>query len=250
MEKLTLSLCVQGRASFIDGNYLANEILSHMLHLQTFHFDIVTQYITINEEPRPCSDSIRRTFTEAGRDTDCYVDYYLNGTGRCHVYSLPFTLERIRHISHSFPGGMFINVRILRVFDMYPFENAFFARIALAFPLLNHLTISNAIKQKKKSSHQLENSEEESSIIEYPHLIELVFSCVHIDYVEQFLSSLNTRLPCLSKLHVQYEQLVTVTESFTRNATRINCAKLKHITFHEDVNLEHSKDFYIYFPLL
>ena len=252
LEKLTLHLCVQGRATFIDGNYLTNEILNHMLHLQTFQFDIVTQDIIIDEESRPCSDNIRRTFSKAGYNTDCYIDYYTNGTGRCHVYSLPFTLERIHRITHSFPGGMFTNVRVLRMFDLlYPLENTFFARIALDFPLLNHLGIFNLIKQEQKSSCQLKHSGEKSSIIEYSYLNELDFPLTHDDYIEQFLSSLNTHLPCLHRLYIEYEQLVNVTKNFTRDATRINCAKLKHITFlDENVNLVHSKDFYMYFPLL
>jgi hypothetical protein len=69
------------------------------------------------------------------------------------------------------------------------------------------------------------------SIIEYLHLIELTFAPVHIDYVEQFLFSLNTRLrlPSLNSLCIEYEQLLTVTENFTRNATCTNCVKLKSI---------------------
>ena len=56
---------------------------------------------------------------------------------------------------------------------------------------------------------------------------------VHIDYIEQFLCDSNTRLPCLNKIYISYEQLLNVTENFTRSTTRINCAKLKHIIFHE-----------------
>jgi hypothetical protein len=73
--------------------------------------------------------------------------------------------------------------------------------------------------------------EEAFSIIEYLHLIELTFAPVHIDYVKQFLFSLNTRLrlPSLNSLCIEYEKRLTVTENFTRNATRTNCAKLKSI---------------------
>jgi len=160
-------------------------------------------------------------------------------------------MECIRPITHGFPGGMFMNVRVLRMFDTFDsFEHEFFAKISSAFPLLSRLRLFNTTEQKKKQLRQLEKLEETFSVIEYPNLIELDFPCVHIDYVEQFLSNLNTRLPCLSKLRVEYEHLVTVTENFTRNVTRTNCEKLKYITFGLGEAMVHSKDFYLYFPLL
>ena len=105
LEKLTLSLRVGERNSFIDGTYLNNYILSQMPRLHTFHFDIVNEYVSINEhQPKPTPDDIRRTFTERGYHVDCYIDYRFYNSGRCHVYSLPFHSERMCHITHSFPG--------------------------------------------------------------------------------------------------------------------------------------------------
>ncbi len=153
------------------------------------------------------------------------------------------------HITHSFPAGTFMNVRLLRMYDYsHSFEHDFFAQILRSFPLLllRRLILHNTIEQKEKTSNQLMKSEEVSSIIEYSHLVEFGCTSLHIDYVEQFLSNLNTRLPCLSKLHVQYEHLV----SATRNATRINCTKLKHIKFYDQMATVHSKNFYLYFPSL
>ncbi|CAF3838903.1 unnamed protein product [Rotaria sordida] len=95
LEKLTLSLRVGGKNSFIDGTYLNNYILSQMPRLHTFHFDIVTEYIRINEQqPKPTSDDIRRTFTERGYHVDCYIDYDFYNLGRCHIYSCSFDMER------------------------------------------------------------------------------------------------------------------------------------------------------------
>ncbi|CAF4293288.1 unnamed protein product, partial [Adineta steineri] len=37
---------------------------------------------------------------------------------------------------------------------------------------------------------------------------------------------MNTRLPCLIHLDISYEDLETVTENFTRDATRRSCAQL------------------------
>jgi hypothetical protein len=251
LEKLTLSIRVRNRPSFIDGTYLDDHIFTCMSHLHTFNFDIVTQDVIINQQVKPSSDDIRRTFVQRGHQADGYICYDDHNIGRSHVYSLPFHMKQIQFIKHGFPGGMFKNVHVLRMCDFFhSFEHSFFAQISRSFPLLSRLLLANTKEQKEKSSRQLVKPEVVSSIIEYSHLVELRCTWVHIDYVEQFLSNLNTRLPCLSKLFVRYEHLVTVTENFSRNTTRINCAKLKHLHFSDQVPMVHSKDFYLYFPLL
>ncbi|CAF4236934.1 unnamed protein product [Rotaria socialis] len=251
MEKLTLSFRVRRRNSFIDGIYLTDQAINYMSHLHTFIFDIANDNTIINAHSKPSSDDIRRTFIERGHHVDCYIDYHTDKIGRCHVYSLPFTMERIHYITSRFPSGMFMNVRVLRVCDIdRSFENTFFAKISCSFPLLSELTVSNTTERLEKPSHQWGKSKEASSIIEYSCLVKLIVLDVHIDYVEQFLSSLNTRLPCLNKLHIRYEHLATVTENFTRDATRINCEKLKCIIFEYDLHLVQSRDFYLYFPFL
>jgi hypothetical protein len=108
LEKLALSLRVHGRTTFIDGTYLNNYILSKMPHLHTFTFNIATEYVLINQQPKPSADDIRRTFIERGYSADCYIDYDYIDSGRCHVYSLPFEMDCICHITHGFPGGMFV----------------------------------------------------------------------------------------------------------------------------------------------
>jgi hypothetical protein len=153
-------------------------------------------------------------------------------------------MEYLQPISHSFPGGLFKNVSVLWMRDEYQsFEYSFFIKISQSFPLLRRLTITNRIEQKQKSK-------EVSSIIEFPHLIELDCRDAHINYVEQFLSNLNTYLPSLIKFHVQYEHLLTITENFTSNVTRTNCATLKSIRFDNELTMVHSKEFYLYLPSL
>jgi hypothetical protein len=247
LEKLTLSLRVTQRTLFIDGTHLENSISGQIPHLHTFIFDIVNEHVIINEEVSPSFDDIRRTFIQRGYNVDGYIDcqkYSNTMWSRCHVYSLPSNMEYIQQISHSFPGGMFMNVSVLCMRDEYgSFEHSFFAKISHSFPILRRLMIQNKIEQKEKS-------EERSSIIEFSHLVELDCIHVHINYVEQFLSDLNTSLPSLVKLHVRYEHLETITENFIRNATRTNCTKLKSIKFDDETTMVHSKDFYLYFPLL
>jgi len=247
LEKLTLSLRLSQRISFIDGTDLENSFLKEIPYLHTFVFDIVTEHVNINGQVKPSFDDIRRTFIQRGYNVDGYIDsnYHLNNMWyRCHVYSLPTNMEDIQPISHSFSGGIFINVTVLWMRDdSNSFEHSFFAKISYSFPSLRRLIIQNRIEQKEKS-------EEVSSIIEFSRLVELDCFSGHIDYVEQFLSELNTRLPALIKLHVRYEHLVTITDNFRRNTTRINCAKLKSIKFDGETAMIHSKDFYLYFSLL
>ena len=76
LKQLTLSLRVDGKDSIIDGTYLNNYVLSQMPRLHTFHFDIVNEYVSINQQqPKSTPDDIRRAFKERGNDVDCYIDY-------------------------------------------------------------------------------------------------------------------------------------------------------------------------------
>jgi hypothetical protein len=250
LEKLTLSLVIQGRTSFIDGTHLYNDILCKMPHLQAFIFDIATRNVIFDQEVLPSSDDIRHTFIERGYHVDCYIDYYSQKINLCHVYSLPFTMKHMNNITNSFPGGLFMSVRKVHLNDLFvPFEHTFFARISRAFPLLSQLAIFNINGQQKKIVHQLTEHEQTFSIIEYSHLVELYLNSTHIDYIKQFLFNSNTRLPCLNTLFVKYEDLMTATENFTIDAARANCAKLKHIIF-EWSPIVYSENFRLYFPSL
>jgi hypothetical protein len=145
-----LSLCITHRNLFVDGIYLTNEILNHMPHLHTFIFDIATEHVMFNGQFKPYPDDIRCSFIKRGHDVDCYIDYDLAGSGRCHVYSLQFNMGRIYPITHSFPGGMFVNVRNLRMRDLYhSFEHGFFVQISHSFPLLIRLSLYNTNEQKE-----------------------------------------------------------------------------------------------------
>ncbi|CAF5161196.1 unnamed protein product, partial [Rotaria magnacalcarata] len=95
LEKLTLSLYVDGRTSFIDGTHLNNDIISKMPYLHRFNFDIVTEIVIINNEYLPTSDDVRRPLIEKGYNVDCYVDYLGTERGRCHIYSVSSTMERM-----------------------------------------------------------------------------------------------------------------------------------------------------------
>ena len=96
-------------------------------------------------------------------------------------------------------------------------------------------------------------------VVQYLHLTSLDFGRADIDYVEQMLNESKTRLPCLTELRVDYDQLKTVTNNFTRDSTRLNCINVEELSFHSCSNhddsddhsiIAQSKDFDVYFPLL
>ncbi|CAF3287622.1 unnamed protein product [Rotaria sp. Silwood2] len=216
-----------------------------MSYLRTFIFDIVTHIVDSNEVLKS-SDDIRRTFVQ---HVDCYIDYFPNKEGRCHVYSLPFTMKYMHAVTNNFPGGIFRNVRTLSIVDdIRSFEYDFFQRISHSFPLLNQLTVFNSIQQNEKRTQESYDDKKRFLIVEFTHLSKLNLSYAHFNYIEQFLLNTNAYLPSLDELEIQYEHLLTVTENFTSDATRFVCAKLKRLNISEII--VHSKDFYLYFPLL
>ena len=147
------------------------------------------------------------------------------------------------NISNNFPGGLFIYVHTVSLYDEYPFEREFFLQIAQSFPLMEKLTVINAKPQKNKLYRKSNNDNQDLSIIKYPHLTSLNLFRAHDDYVEQFLA--DTEM-CLRYLLVDYEAMKKVTENFTRNTTRINCTKLRSIyLLGADKITKHIKD---YFP--
>ncbi|CAF4358988.1 unnamed protein product, partial [Rotaria sordida] len=52
---------------------------------------------------------------------------------------------------------------------------------------------------------------------------------VHDDYIEQFLFHTKTYLQKNIIVYVDYESLQRVTHNFTRDSTRINCAKISKL---------------------
>ncbi|CAF0813444.1 unnamed protein product [Adineta steineri] len=84
-------------------------------------------------------------------------------------------------------------------------------------------------------------------IVEYPHLSILTITA-SIFYLEQFLNETITRLPSLTELKVFYDELRYITQDFTRQTTRRNCANVKRLWINKLV--AGSKDYWSYFPLL
>jgi hypothetical protein len=248
LEELTLRLTVNNRSTFIDSTQLNNEILIYMPRLQTFTFNIVTFTSVISEANRQITDGVQHTFyNENSHQLVFYIDHYPRKKARSHIFSIPYILNDLLDISSNFPGGSFTSVRDVSLMDLHcGFEHDFFVHIARCFPLLTRLYILNLVPQKRKRAHQSNKNDQTSMIVEFPHLTNLTIFQGCIDYTEQFLVDTNTRLPRLIELKVCYKQLAIVTENFTRDATRHNCANIERLIF--DKSMGHSKEFYRYFP--
>ncbi|CAF1514089.1 unnamed protein product [Rotaria sordida] len=88
-----------------------------------------------------------------------------------------------------------------------------------------------------------------------PNLNELVIIDVHDDYIEEFLFDTKTYLPYNIILHINHESLQRVTNNFTRDATRINCAKINKLNLTGELKCSNSlKEYFPYaeirYPLI
>jgi hypothetical protein len=261
LQDLTLYIRIDQRNRLVDGIQLENDILIHLSKLKTFVFYICTNISANHPLISLSKDDIQRTFSNVKfGQIGCIMNYMKESVIRYHVFSLPFIFDHIEFIGNNFTNTIFKNITCLSVFDGIPFQHEFFVRLTRCFPLLNTLIIANLKAQSTdsaKSEH--DNTNRSFEVVQYLHLTSLVLADVHIDYAEQMLNESKTRLPCLTDLCIRYDQLKTVTNNFTREATRLNCINVEELDFHilndDDDNNEHSikaqsKDFHAYFPLL
>lgn len=250
LEELTLYLSFRNRSVFVDGTQLYNEILIHMPELRTFTFYIRTEISIVNSVQQLSTNDIQETFNKRQyQQVACVVNYEFT-IGICHVFSLPFSFDRLEYLGNKFPNIIFNHVTLLKLDDSVAFKHEFFVRIARSFPLLKELHILNGTSQfffwdDEQIYFRYHIS---YSIVEFPHLTSLHMKFAGRDYVEQFLNNTKTNLPRLTKLEINYYDLANVTDNFTRDATRINCAKVKYLIL--DNIMVHSRDFHLYFPSL
>jgi hypothetical protein len=248
LEELTLKISNEDRTSVVDGIVIHNQILVHLARLHKFNFHIRTSTYLNYVEHRLSNDDIQQTFMNIGYQHVRCILYYIDRRVVCHVFSLPFMFDRLDYIGNRFPPIVFTHVTKLMVYDRFPFKHEFFIRLAQFFPFLKDLLIRNDKGQSYKSGNVNSDLNQLYSVVEYPYLDSLcVYDC-YIDYVEQFLNETKTRLPRLRKLTVMYSVLIMVTKHFTRDTTRLNCAKVKQLIIKTPVN--HLKRFYTYFPSL
>ncbi|CAF3595393.1 unnamed protein product [Rotaria sp. Silwood1] len=222
LEKLALYIAVE-QITFLDGNNLKKDIINYLPRLNKFIFNVRLFDPLPNLTHLLSNEEIQHSFTGLeDNQVICYVDYFIKRrSAQCHFYSYPYTLRYYDNITNSFRGGLFKCVNQVSLFDDRPFEHEFFIRIAQSFPLMKDLSVINLTGQQKANDNN-----EHFSIIEYLHLNELNLSDVDDDYVEQFLINTKTCLLNNVRLYVTYQSLKSVTHNFTRDSTRVNCAKV------------------------
>ena len=102
---------------------------------------------------------------------------------------------------------------------------------------------------KQERSVKVESlSNNSNSINHFPRLVSITLTHVHTDYANEFLCQSRSHVPRLSSLKIKYAELATVTENFTSDFTRFNCAQLKKLLIEEQ--MVYPRHFYLYFPLL
>ena len=247
LESLTLYLVIEGE-KFIDGFNLTTNILNHMPHLNQFLFNIRSTVSLDSQLHLPSREHIQRSFRSCtDYEVVCYVDYFPSKkTGQCCVHTYPYTMLHYDGITNSFPGGLFKHVRYAQLFDERPFEHTFFLRISQAFPFLKWLGVRNVEPQICKDNQEKNgNNNQHLPIIEYPHLTGLELFEIHDDYAEQFLLHTRTCFSNLIDFSIEYSTIQRVTHNFTRDATQVNCGKMKWLFIPHQSNVpEH---FNLYF---
>ncbi|CAF1372803.1 unnamed protein product [Rotaria magnacalcarata] len=248
LEILDLHIKVDRYKGFINGNDLKENIINYMPQLNKFTFNIRVFNHISNKINLPSNEDIQYTFKDFkdNQIISCVNLFQEKQFRYCHIYSYPYKMKYYDNISNNFPGGLFKYVHKVSLYDEYPFEHEFFLRIQKSFPFMKELTVINAKPQKNKLYRKSKNDNQDLSIIKYPHLIRLNLFQAHDDYVEQFLVDTDMCLPNHVHLSVNYEVMKMVTENFTRNATRINCEKLRSLYLWGTCEItKHVKD---YFP--
>jgi hypothetical protein len=231
LEQLGLYIPVYVDKTFTDGNNLKRNIINRMPQLSQFSFYINSFMFIRNKVDLPSTEDIQRTFIDFPKnDIISFVDYFPEAErGYCHIYSYPSGIQYYCNITNNFPGGLFNYVRVVSLFDEHPFEHEFFLRIQKSFPFMEELSVINQKSQNRKQSYESNNDNRNSSVIEFSFLRKLDIIDVHDDYIEQFLFDIKTYLHHNVLLSIKYESLRRVTHNFTRDATRINCAKVNKL---------------------
>ncbi|CAF4928974.1 unnamed protein product [Rotaria socialis] len=176
-------------------------------------------------------EDIQRTFVDfPKKNIISNVDYFPEAKqSQCRIYSYPSFTPYYNNITNNFPGGLFQYVRVISLYDEYPFEHEFFIRIQKSFPFIEELTVINYKSQNEKQSYESINDSQNLSLVEYSFLNEIAIVRVHDHYIEQFLFNTKTYLHNNVLLHINYESLQRVTHNFTRENTQINCAKINEL---------------------
>jgi hypothetical protein len=109
---------------------------------------------------------------------------------------------------------------------------------------MEELFLTNRKPQNRKQSYESNDNNRNLSPIQYFFLNELHIVNVHDDYIEQFLFHTKAYLQNNVHLYINYESLQRVTHNFTRDATRITCAKISKLSLHGQAKRSNSLEEY------
>ena len=250
---LFLNILKEQRLSVVDGNDLQKNLLIHLSQLKRFHFSIYTYVCELNipishENICLSNDDLQQSFIDNQfGQVRSYVHQnsskYIYG---CHVYSIPYQFKEFLRLGYSFANDVFIAVRTLFIHDYICWDDHFFKRINQSFPLIETLIMGNSSPQTNQ--FQLSNNRKQFPIMIFNRLSNLHLNHLHIDYIELFLFSRYSHLPRLSQLEIDYEQLNTLTNSFTNDPTQFNFSHIRRLITNEA--FVRSQNFSKYFPSL
>ena len=227
-----------------------------MPRLNKFHFNIETTIIKSKSDlVLSSNDDIQRSFIGGPfGSVGSHVDVFAKANGnrahayslshefysRCHIYSLPYRLTGFPFLSNSFENGTFERVRSLGVADIRPFEHEFFRIISQSFPVLTSLHIFNDMPQRTKQPA--------TTVIKFAQLRYLNLRLAHADYATQFLMAEHCQVTRLKEVKISLLTLLSVTNNFTNDATRLTCSQLKSLRMRE--SLVRPEHFHQYFSSL
>lgn len=242
---LFLNILKGQRSTVVDGNDLQKNLLIHLSQLKRFHFSIYTYVCELNNPISQdlSNDDLQQSFidNQFGQVRSYVHENSSKDIYGCHVYSIPFQFKEFLRLGYSFPNDVFVAVRTLFIHDYISWDSHFFNRINQSFPLMEILIIAN-------SSSQINNNHEQLPIVIFNRLSNLDLSYLHIDYIEQFLFNRYTHLPRLCQLQINYENLITLTNSFTNDPIQFNFSHIRRVITNEPC--VRPQNFLRYFPSL
>ncbi|CAF3145748.1 unnamed protein product [Rotaria socialis] len=101
----------------------------------------------------------QRTFIDfPNNNIISYVHYFPEAKeSQCRIDSYPSFIPYYNNITNNFPRGLLKYVRVISLYDEYPFEHEFFIRIQKSFPFIEELTAINYKSQNEKQSYEPNN---------------------------------------------------------------------------------------------
>ncbi|CAF0987158.1 unnamed protein product [Adineta steineri] len=248
LEKLTLHLRFLFKTTFTDPIYLLNQFTIHMPQLTSFNFYLGMKYNKCDLLRYLSNNNIKQNYVNIRDQTILDFVQNVNHEIVYHILTLPVQFTEFAYVGNTLPNITFNYVTDLVLYDEVPFEHEYFLRISKTFPNLTKLNVINLTPWSYDMHISFDNVIQAHEIVEYSHLRSLDITRTSIFYVEQFFNETKTRLPSLTELKVFYEELRIITQDFTRQTTRRNCANVKQLGINGFI--ADSKDYWSYFPLL